>query len=163
MNSRSTLVNNVSPNSVLRESTQADVEWMALRLRKADEDEIYAGSGNDPETALNQCLTRSVRPLTWLHDGYPAAMAGAAEVTDGVGMVWCLGTYKIAQYPKEFIRIHRVVLPMLQEQFPLLFNYVDARNKLHINYLEHFGFQIIAKHERFGFGNLPFYEFVRIA
>ena len=44
----------------------------------------------------------------------------------------------------------------------MIWNYVDARNVVHIKWLKWLGFTIINKHNQFGIGRIPFYEFVKI-
>ena len=49
------------------------------------------------------------------------------------------------------------------KEYPLLVNYVDARNKVAIRWLRFLGFTFIRKIEKYGVGRKPFYEFVRIS
>ena len=54
------------------------------------------------------------------------------------------------------------VVTMFNEKHPLLSNYVDAINELHIKWLKWCGFTFINKHEKYGVEQRPFYEFVRL-
>jgi hypothetical protein len=62
----------------------------------------------------------------------------------------------------EFLRQSRIELKKLQKLYPVLFNYIDARNTVHLKWLLYMGFTVIQKHEVFGYSGLPFYEFVKI-
>jgi len=61
-----------------------------------------------------------------------------------------------------FIRNCKGVCDILQKDYQLLNNFVDARNTLHINWLKWMGFSFINKHQRYGVERRLFYEFVKI-
>lgn len=50
----------------------------------------------------------------------------------------------------------------MQAQTPILFNCVDQRNEVHINWLRWLGFKFVRIIPEYGIQKLPFIEFVRI-
>lgn len=135
---------------------------MASRLREADLREIEAHAGIGAETALGIGLQRSSQCYTGLWKDEPFIMFGAGRVFEDVGNVWLLGTDRVKEARVPLLRQSRRWLGELHKEYPLLFNYVDARNTLHIKWLRWLDFRFINLHPQFGVGGLPFYEFVRL-
>jgi len=95
-------------------------------------------------------------------DGTPFMMSGVVPANEGAGAVWMLSTDAIEDYAVSFLRQCKGVLAEWNRIYPVLFNYVDARNELHVKWLKWMGFTFIKRHEHFGVEGVPFYEFVRI-
>ena len=60
-----------------------------------------------------------------------------------------------------FLRNSKDVCDVLKGKHQILHNYVDKRNKLHVNWLKWMGFTIL-KETTYGIENRKFYEFVKI-
>tara|TARA_Y100001963_G_scaffold83655_1_gene115939 strand:- start:3694 stop:4032 length:339 start_codon:yes stop_codon:yes gene_type:complete len=101
-------------------------------------------------------------PFTILADGVPAAMFGAGPAASGVGVIWLLGTDLLLGNTTRFLRESRFWMEQCARPYKLLFNYVDARNTVHIRWIEWLGFTFINQHDDFGVERRPFLEFVRI-
>lgn len=147
----------------IRPAVESDIEWLAPRLRQADQDEIKALAGVTPEEALAVSFQSSTHRYTADWEGEPIIMFGAGPVIDGAGAVWLLGTDMVKTVRVPFLRESKRCLAGLHKDYPLLFNYVDARNTLHIRWLKWLGFKFINLHPKFGVARIPFYEFVRIS
>jgi hypothetical protein len=92
-------------------------------------------------------------------------MFGAVPCSDLDGDVWLLGTDALATRPLagQFLRQSRFWLTALHEGCaPILHNVIDARNTLHIRWLQWLGFTFIKRHEVFGVEGRPFLEFMRL-
>jgi len=63
---------------------------------------------------------------------------------------------------RTFLKESKAQLAKLHEQYPVLFNVVDARNEVHVRWLRYMGFTFIRKHPNWGPEGRLFYEFVRI-
>ena len=63
---------------------------------------------------------------------------------------------------RTFLRRSKVELDKIIQEYPVLFNVVDARNKIHVRWLQWMGFTFIKKHSEYGPEGRLFYEFVRI-
>jgi hypothetical protein len=90
------------------------------------------------------------------------AIFGAADLGNGVGSVWLLGTNKIKKIKGEFLRHSRFWVEKLQDKYPVLTNYIFAENYVHLKWIKWLGFTIIRKIDNYGTLGLPFYEFIRI-
>lgn len=149
----------------VRPATHEDVLWLAPKLRKADVQEIEAASGQTPLAALSWSLLASSE--CWAgegRDGELIALFGAAPTQEpDVGLVWLLGSESIStKNAVRFLRESRLWLDRLHQSYPILYNFVDARNTVHIHWLRWLGCTFIARHEHYGVGGLPFYEFVHV-
>lgn len=146
-----------------RPATPDDVAYMAPRLRNADLDEIAAASGRDVTPVLQEGLAISDPCRVGVDtEGVPVVLYGCSPVSSMTGAIWMVATDGLANVSRPFIRQSRREVEALNAQYPLLFNYVDARNELHHRWLRWCGFTFIAKHEHHGVAGIPFYEFVRI-
>lgn len=151
----------------VRLATLEDAYSLAPRLRKQDVAEIAAYTGEDPFTALRDGLMFSTVCNALVRNGKPIAMGGVGPLpipgVKGVGAVWLLGSDEIADIQVEFLRMSRGwVDAMHGSDYPLLMNFVDARNARHIKWLKWCGFTFLRKHAEFGVAKKPFYEFVRL-
>ena len=69
-------------------------------------------------------------------------------------------------YPRSRCRTHRCrpgkqeAVKQWHKRFDLLYNWVDARNKVHVKWLRWLGFIFINKHHNDQ--GIPFYEFVKV-
>jgi hypothetical protein len=73
-----------------------------------------------------------------------------------------VATDELLEYQMKFLRRSRIYIELIQQEYPLLHNVVDARNELHIKWLKWMGFKFIQLHEEYGVEKRPFYEFIRI-
>lgn len=149
-------------DAYVKPSVPGDVEYLGARMRQADADEVMAHSGRQPGEALQLGFEHSTACRTGFYKDEPMLMFGASYVDDNVGMVWMLGSDLITKAWVPVLRQSRGWLQELHDEFDLLFNYVDARNTVHIKWLKWLGFSFINLHPEFGVGRLPFYEIVRI-
>ncbi|MGL5935027.1 MAG: phage protein Gp13 family protein [Cetobacterium sp.] len=147
----------------VREVRGGDVTYIGRHMREADRREVYAASGLSQESALEQSVSMSNIACTVVGD-YPAAIFGVYATSDSEAVVWLLGTDELTSksLKRELLKQSRDYLDRLQEFRPLLFNYVDERNTLHIRWLKWAGCTFIKRHEHWGHEQRPFLEFVRI-
>lgn len=122
--------------------------WQAIdlapRLREADKKEVYASSGMNPEDALTESLLISDINMCWcaMLDGVPEIMWGVSHVTDEIGGVWLLGSDRISEIPRRFIREARHYIEVMHEKYPVLTNYVHTDNIKSLMWLSLLGFHI---------------------
>lgn len=159
-------VHSALPQDVaFRPATIADCVSLAPRLRKEDADEAYAASGIPAEYALKL----SLRPETWVAEieGTPEMIFGCRPAPNDptTGHPWMLSTPTVfsPKWRRLFVRTSRFAVEEWQARFPVLHNFIDARNVAHMRWLRSLDFHFIARHDRHGPLGLPFYEFVRIA
>jgi len=149
---------------LLTPTTLEDVDYIAPRLRKADREECQAATGKQPLEVLHAGLSLGDISLTLRSpDGDRVGLCGVVKsYLENAGVVWMCATDDIYQYQMTFLRNSKEALAYLGQDYSLLYNCVDARNTVHIKWLDWMGFTFINKHETYGAENRPFYEFVRI-
>lgn len=147
---------------IIRAASLKDAAKIAPLLRDADKNEIAAISGLSPLDALEYSISHSdeafyvTRP-----DGYPLAVFGVATDQD-VGIPWMLGTDELKRYGVSLVKAGRKWVEKWVREYDLLYNYVDARNTTHINWLTKLGFDVILKDEYIGHDkSVPFLPFYR--
>lgn len=137
----------------------------AVTFRSEDEDECLASGGAGCGASILHAhrsgaeISVSRSPRT----GLPVAFFGMTEIDALQGAVWMLATPEITQNARSVLHWTPSVLRGWHERRPLLFNYVDARNELHIRWLKRLGFVFIALRPAYGIERRPFYEFVRLS
>tara|TARA_B100000530_G_scaffold75944_1_gene45326 strand:+ start:1845 stop:2078 length:234 start_codon:yes stop_codon:yes gene_type:complete len=72
-----------------------------------------------------------------------------------------VGTDGILDVSTRFLRESRKYADEMQENYPLLWNFVDAKNTVHHRWLQWLGFTLIRK-IKYGVLQGDFYEFARI-
>ena len=142
-------------------ATYEHIEQLVPRLRVADLREIAAATGSDPEGALAVSVGSSPVAWTWLHRGRVMAIFGVAPYPNrpGVGIPWLLGAKGVDKHKVFFVRRSRRYVAEMLEQFPVLENWVDARNTASIQWLAWLGFQLAEVQPFFGIQRLPFIRF----
>ena len=150
-----------TPKPHLRLASEIDCIYLSENLRKEDIQEIQAVTGLPPLLSLLTGLKMSSVPLVICNaDCKPVAMLGV--VPNGlIGFIWMGGTDDLKKISLSFLRNSKDVCDVLKGKHQILHNYVDKRNKLHINWLKWMGFSIINE-VNYGIENRKFYEFVKI-
>jgi hypothetical protein len=149
----------------VRPSVLKDAAIVADNLRKEDAAECKAQAGSSPRESLLYCYFMSKPCMTIVSaEGKPIGMYGTVQ--EGVaGRIWLLGCDAMIEELGNnylFLRESKRQLAKLQEQFPILFNLVDARNEVHVRWIQWLGFTFIHKHPQWGPEGRLFYEFVKI-
>jgi hypothetical protein len=149
----------------VREVQDGDVGYVARKMRDADRREVAAATGREPFEALETSIYMS-RIACSIVDAtdVPVAIFGVAEADDVTGIVWLLGTDDLTRgkLGRQFLRECRFYLDRLHDHWPLLTNCVDERNTVHASWLRWVGCTFLRRHERYGYEQRPFLEFVRI-
>ena len=150
-----------TPKPHLRLASEIDCIYLSENLRKEDIQEIQGVTGLPPLLSLLTGLKMSSVPLVICNaDCKPVAMLGV--VPNGlIGFIWMVGTDDLKKISLSFLRNSKDVCDVLKGKHQILHNYVDKRNKLHINWLKWMGFSIINE-VNYGIENRKFYEFVKI-
>ena len=148
--------------SHFRLTTLEDIKYLAPRLRQEDKQEILAGSGLTPYEALHIGFKNAVIVFTIFNPkNKPVGIFGVDDLGNGVGGIWLLATKDLAKIQIAFLKQCREVVKFLNTKYKILWNFVDCRNQLHINWLRWCGFKFIRKLNR-GVLQKPFYEIIRI-
>jgi hypothetical protein len=148
----------------VREASMEDVLDVAARLRPADHQETLAATGLPPEVLLPEALRSGRRMMVGLIFGRPEVLFGVDPVLGqpDVGIAWMVGTDAIDKNPIKFLRASRKIWDAYHDEFPFLTNFADARNTVHLRWLEWLGAVMVRRVERFGPHSQPFIEFLSI-
>ncbi len=79
-----------------------------------------------------------------------------------VGIVWMLCSEAILEFRTLFARESRLWHGRLVAGCSLTWNVVDCRNTVHIRWLRWLGYSFLHRHDRYGFEQRPFFEFVMV-
>ena len=149
----------------MRGATLEDCYSLAPKLRKEDKEEIKANANIKPIDALIQGFHLSEVPVSIFNDKEEiVCMLGCCPTNiHSAAIVWLLASDDLKKdIPLRFLRHSRGVVEIFQKRYPVLYNFIDARNTLHIKWLKWCGFHFINKHYNYGYEKRLFYEFVRI-
>ena len=128
---------------------------VASNLLPDDYREVTEGHGHDPLNALVVGFHNCDSVYFEVPNGEIAGMAGVHKG----GQIWMLCTPAILKYPHTFAREARRYVKSRNEK--LLWNIVDARNKVHIKLLRFLGFKFLRR-LTYGPNNLSFIEFCHV-
>ena len=147
----------------IRPLCDADVDFLAGRLREEDVREVETASGDSAGVAIlrGHSLSLGGAFVGLGHDGRPFCVFGVVPMEDGFGNVWMLATPEMERNKTVFLRTCQNVLSGWQTLFRLLGNAVDSRNTLHIKWLRWCGFTFL-RAVPVGKDNVLFYEFVKL-
>jgi hypothetical protein len=130
---------------------EAWLDQLTPKLRKDDLDEIEAMGATSPERALRDSLSLSTHGYAILSSrvGVIAMFGAAPSPLPGVGIVWMLGSDDIQTEALGIARRTRRYFDELNKPYPVLWNYIDDRNKVSMRWLEWGGFKLL-RETRFG-------------
>lgn len=149
-------------NYTIRAAVIADASAIAPHLRDADKNEIIASHGHDIENAIAASINASEASTVCLPDGTPICIFGIGGDGQGYGIPWMIGTDEMIKHRKALIRDARNWIERQLKRYPILYNYADGRNTVHINWLRHMGFTISHAPDYIGVDReVPFYLFQR--
>jgi hypothetical protein len=150
----------------VRECFLKDVYELQNKLRQADQDELYASTGLDPKFVLKKSYGLSTEIFSIVCNCKKkervVGIFGVVE-HEGNGIIWMVASDLLVTktHAKKFIKQTKQWVDILNDKYPLLFNVVDKRNKVHLRWLQWSGFTLI-KEKPWGKFDLPFIEFARI-
>lgn len=145
----------------MREPTREDVDILVANMRPADMAELLATHDCDPHHALLHAI--SISPHRWAMDvnGELGFIGGFVPVSllGGIGSPWLLGTTLLNRYPGALTKVAMHYRDIGLGLYPVLTNYVDARNTKSIRWLRRLGYTIADEATPYGPQRMPFYKF----
>jgi hypothetical protein len=141
-------------------ATLAHALDLAPRVRAADRAELMDGWGHTPAFALTEGVLRSDLAWSGFADRTLVCLFGVAPVphAPGTGVPWLIGSDLILRHQRAFLRRNRARLAEMQALYPVLRNWVDARNHVALRWLSWLGFTIDPT-APMGPRGLPFHHF----
>jgi len=145
-------------------STKADALHVARHLRQADKNEVNALTEQPHLQVIRDGIHASCPCYTirLTSTGKPCGIFGACK-TDHPdrGVVWLVGTDDLLTKSRTFIRHSREWVDEIQSHYRLLYNVIDARNTVHLNWLKWTGFELVQEFEKYGIEKRKFILFRR--
>jgi hypothetical protein len=145
-------------------SNIGDASHVAANLRAADRAELAAITRIAPLRLIEDGILESSRAYTvWIKEsGDPCAIFGVRDSGHpGLGIVWMLGTDDLFRIAHKFLRGSRSWIKVLQHDFKVIFNVIDARQDVYIKWLRWLGFKFVQDFEKYGIGDKEFRMFIR--
>ena len=143
-----------------RPTQPEDITELAPRLRECDVKEVKASNGVTPLQALQFCAT-SKECNSIIHENRIIGMFGCADMGDGVGSPWLLGSDEIPDIKEHFLPQSKEWVERMQDQYKVLINYIDARNSYAFKWLKFLGFEFTKDVPDYGYEKRTFIEFMR--
>lgn len=127
----------------IRKATQDDAISLAPRLKQADVDEVMASSGLNPLDALTESVAVSDQDMVWCAtlNGRPEIIWGVRGVGPDLGGVWLLSSEEIMGIRRRFMQESIEYVRRMHTRYQILFNYVDIRNTVSLEWLRRLGFK----------------------
>jgi hypothetical protein len=148
--------------TTIRRARVTDALLLGPLVREADVAEVLAASGRSPEHALLEGIHASTHAWTFEVGGVPCAVFGVAPFLPDMGAPWLLASTEFRAHARRLLAEAPRFLDRMHRQYPLLCNFVDARNLPAIRFLRHVGFTL-APARPYGYAGLPFHRFTRVA
>ena len=126
--------------------TEDLIQALAPRIRQSDRNELLAANGRtDMGEAMRVGLAFSTSAFAGLADDLPICAFGVApaSILGRQGTPWMIGTPELPSHALPVLRLSRGVVANWRDQWPLLVNYVDARNTTSIRWLKWLGFCVM--------------------
>ncbi len=145
-----------------RDLDNQDIPKLIEGMRDPDIAEVIAMSGPNIALTLERAVSASTDCWAVDHRDGLYMLCGVAPVSliGGIGCPWMLGTTLIDQSPKPLMGVSVPYRERMEKSYPMLVNYVDARNTRSIRWLSRIGFTI---HDPIltGWENRPSHRFDR--
>lgn len=127
---------------MFRPATVQDVVYIARNLHDHDKAELKALHGDDVsfEAILLHALQLSPDAEVGEVEGCPPMLVRGCADCGTFGAVWMLRTPATRRYARAYLAEGRSYVASLLTRFPIILNYVDARNTDSIRWLKHLGF-----------------------
>lgn len=118
--------------------------YVIEHLRPRDTNEVWALSHQTPREAVETSIKLSTMLWTVVIDDRFAAVCGCAphEANPGLGIPWLLGTEDLHRGRVFFYRESEPVIHAMLMRYPKLVNFVDARNRHSLRWLQWLKFKI---------------------
>lgn len=142
-------------------STLEHVEAIASDMRPEDIEELKASTMMSPCRALKMAMEQSAACWTGTADGVPACMFGVCPVgffEPEKGRPWLLSSRLLDHYAVTFIKLNRECVEQMLNRFPVLENFVSARNRRAVRWLKWLGF-CLSPAVPMGRYGVPFHRF----
>ena len=140
-----------------------DAQYVAGNVRKAERleaDAVYAGRLSARQATLIAAAA-SRNTAVGKADRVPICVFGVVpppSLGRQVWVPWFVATGELSQHALPFLRRCRPVIEAWRQEYPVMENFVDARNRTSVQWLRWLGFEI-GEPKPYGERQLPFHKF----
>lgn len=147
-------------NILIRSAEIEDINSLKTTMRINEAQEVYASHGHTPEQSLKYSFSTSENKFTLIYNGEVMAMFGISldPLSHDCGSIWMLTSEKIESIRFRFLKLSRKIIKALSAVYPILYNYVDQRHTLAVDWLKWCG-ATIYEAKPYGKMGLPFHYF----
>lgn len=147
-----------------RVATKDDLNYVVPRLRRQDVEECRAMFGIDPASFFAAAGLNDDTYCIVSSQGTAFGLAGVAKsrASPSVAQIWMVATPKLEDHQMEFLKYSKKFIDEVTAPYDLVYNYVDARNEVHLKWLQWCGFTFINYLPSWGAEKRPFYSFVKV-
>ena len=125
-----------------RDAEISDIASLKDSLRSSTVDELWACHHFTPEQSLFYSFSNSIFCFSIIVDGECLGMGGILRPKDLMtdrAALWFLTSQKLDKVERSFLRQCRDFMRTMLDYYPILYNYVDVRNKPAIAWLKWIG------------------------
>lgn len=140
-------------------ATPEEVQDVASRCRKEDWIECVTLRGLPPDQWLGDNYKPGTTYVIFNAQGENVALGGCDDAGQRQGLIWLIATPSIMNHQIEFLKHCKTWIDEVSRPFRLVGNMVDARNTVHVRWLQWCGFHFIKDHDVRGH---RYIEFVKV-
>lgn len=147
-------------NTSVSIATQEHIGFLKPRLRESDIRECEASLGISGSEGLQRSFNTSAFCWTGFYGKEPVLIfgVGALNLLSDYGAPWMLASDEIRKVSVALLRESRDYVQKMLDLYPVLMNYIDARQDTSIRWLRWCGFTVEPAHP-WGILGLPFHPF----
>ena len=120
---------------MIRTAIESDIPRIAEDLRESDANEVRRSHGHLPLEALKYSFHISELCMTVVFKGKPVAMFGMVPTGALEASIWLLATDGLHEMWITFLKLSRDFIQVMLDQYPFLYNFVDAQNETTLRWL----------------------------
>ena len=150
----------------VREARVSDCEALAPKIKQEDIDEIKASDNVTPLEGLTAPFKikghKTYSMIGTKEEGI-IGMFGTVPSLDNptYGIIWMLGSDEIKNHTKQFLKECPTWIAEASKDYKYVFNFIDIRNQTSRVWLRWLGFKEIRLVNNYGYGKLPFIQFMK--
>jgi len=146
----------------IRPARLEDADSLTPRLRDSDILEIHRSSYGPVDDALLQSIRYSDPDMCWAAtlDGQVEVLFGANALQAGLGGIWMLGSDRIYDAPRSFLKHCKSYLRFMHTRYPYLTNFVDVEHTSANKWMRRLGFQAVQFIPDHGPMGHPFIQYI---
>jgi len=135
------------------------VQELADNMRQEEVDEVWASGKHTPYEAVKYSLEHAHEAYAAVLDGKLICIVGVSPLSllSDMASPWLLNTNESKNKPRHLVKWTKTFIDEWKTQWPILFNYVDARYEASLRWAKWAGFKVYDPQPYGPFG-MPFHK-----